>query len=170
MYAVLSLVPRPLFFLFFPSDHQRKKAIWARDYAVLRSSSLVKVIKLEKLALTLDFCQKSCLTLVQFLVNFCKITFMPKPLEKVSIVPWASISVTEKKIPKSLPQALINLVNSITMPQNFLQRLQCLLHLAAEKHGNDSWSKALCRVAYPCCTTTCSVPPASNYTVATQKQ
>jgi len=59
------------------------------------------------------------------------------------------------------------------MPQNLPYRLQCLLHLA-EKHGNDSWSKAmygwlmmygwLTRAV----TTTCSVPPASNYTVATQ--
>jgi len=54
-------------------------------YAVLRSSSLIKVVKLKKLALTLDFCQKSHLTLVKFLVNFCKITFM-QPSKKVPIV------------------------------------------------------------------------------------
>ena len=54
-------------------------------YAVFRSSSSVKEVKLERLALTLNLCQKSRLTLVQFLVNFCKIMFM-QPSEKVPIM------------------------------------------------------------------------------------
>ena len=39
----------------------------------------------QTLKIGLDSCQKSRLTFVQFLVNFCKITFM-QPSEKVPIV------------------------------------------------------------------------------------
>jgi len=73
----------------------------------------------------------------------------------------ASISITEKK----------NAKNASTGPNKFSKQCHYAPELPAEaeKRGNDSWSKAMYGWLTCAVTTTCSVPPASNYAVSTQK-